>query len=175
MSFRPVGKYELLFGKGGLLQERRLLDEEGKKGARYWVVREITRLSDYRPHELPQGEPTWFPHQAVVGYYVGQLPDGTLVEWQTESLRIKDLRFNVDIPDEKFTLDFPREARVFDGLTGQEAWLEPGVRPASVFYPESQGRRRLLWIVGTSLIGVTLLGAVILYFRRKRRSGPATG
>jgi hypothetical protein len=167
------GGYELLFGKGGLLVERRLFGVKEKKKTRQWVVEEITSLSNYRRCELPQGGILWFPFRAVIGHYVGQLPDGRLVQWKTQTVTVKDLRFNVDIPGEKFALEFPKDMKVFDGLTGQDRWLEPGVRPAAVFYPEAQARNRLWWIVGTSVAGVVLLGAFFYFVRRKWRTGLA--
>jgi len=166
--------YELLFGKGGLLVERRLLLAEGKKQPRKWVVREITRLSDYRRHNLPEGEVIWFPHQAVITYCAGQMPDGRLVEWKTDTLRLNDIEFNKDIPEGTFTLEFPTDMPVYDGLTGEEIWLEPGVRPAAVFQPELVARRRLGWIVaGGVLATLAVIGALLLLARRRgRRAAP---
>ncbi len=163
--------YEMYFGKGGLLQERHLLVGPIKNGPQPWRTIEVARFSDYRRKDLPQGEPLWFPHQVTISYYAGQF-EGKMLEWMTETVRIQDIRFNVDIPDEMFTIEFPENARVFDGLTGQETWLEPGVRPAAVFHPETYGRTRLWRIASASLVGLILFSVVIVFRRRRLRMGP---
>jgi hypothetical protein len=164
-----VDRYQLLFGKGGLLTERRLELEERRKSARQWVVREITRLSDYRRHELPEGEPIWFPHEVAISYCAGQMPDGRVVEWKSEMLQLRDVKFNVNIPDDNFTIEFPSDIRVYDGLTGQETWLEPGIRPAAVFQPQREGAKRLWWSIGiASFVALATIAALFVYARRRR-------
>jgi hypothetical protein len=75
-------------------------------------------FSDYKEYEGPTGEAIWFPAKAVYRYYAGNLPNGTLVEAYHQTLNIRQIKFNVDIPDEKFALEFPSGIRVYDDLEG---------------------------------------------------------
>ncbi len=93
----------------------------------------IYRLLDYRSHPNPDGgELIWFPHRAEDIQCMGTLPTGQVVEWASKTMIVKDIQFNVDIPDSMFTQEFPPEAQVWDGLSSpRQRLLPPGVRPAA--------------------------------------------
>jgi hypothetical protein len=73
---------------------------------------------DYREHADPSGEVIWFPHKAVCHGYMDYLPDGRPVENVTKTIIIREIRFNVEIPDEMFTIEFPPGTKVLDRVTG---------------------------------------------------------
>ena len=70
-------------------------------------------LRDYRPHKDPRGETIWFPQQAVHHYHTGATPEGKLIVNHTETINVKSIRFNVDIPDEKFVLPIPKGLPIY--------------------------------------------------------------
>lgn len=127
-------------------------------------VREIHVLTDYEAFSNPSGETIWFPRRAVYNYNMGVHASGALAEYMSEEIQIKSIHFNLDIPDGAFELRIPRDAKVWDGVTGL-GWLEPGDRPETLF-PEETRRQR--WITyGVVAIAVLSTMGVALYKRRK--------
>jgi len=80
-------------------------------------------LSNYKKYEDQSGEVIWFPSKAVYHLYGGDLPDGTPVEVFQKTVNIRQIKFNVDIPDEKFVLKFPLGTKIWDGVGGL-GWME---------------------------------------------------
>jgi hypothetical protein len=81
-----------------------------------------------------------------------------------EEYNVRKIEFNVDIPDDVFRLEIPANARVWDGVTGRNVWLAPGVRPRDLF-PEE--RSHWLWHGTCALLAVVALAAFIWLLRRK--------
>ena len=70
-------------------------------------------FSGYQRHGSPGNESIWFPHKAVYHYY-GHVGDGNIDEYRTEIVGIRSIEFNVDIPDVKFSLQFPPGTKIYD-------------------------------------------------------------
>jgi hypothetical protein len=133
-------------------------------------------FADYRPHEDPSGETIWFPYQAVYTYHVGNLRDGTPVECNTDTIIVKRIAFNTEIPEERFVLSFPEGTTVYDWSKGPET-LETGKTP--VAFPASgvsplASRGNLSWWVLVAAVAciMLLLGAMV--FRRRLASRKAS-
>ena len=71
-------------------------------------------LTDYRPHTGRGGTTVWFPYSVVVHYYMGMSPDGELVEYTSNTMTVRDIQLNVDLPDSTFVLEFPPGTDVRD-------------------------------------------------------------
>lgn len=80
-------------------------------------------FSNYKEYEDPSGEVIWFPTKAVYHDYVGNSPDGTPVEVEQRTINIREIKFNVDIPDEKFVIKFPLGIKMYDGVSGM-GWMD---------------------------------------------------
>jgi hypothetical protein len=157
-------KIELRYDDVYRLVEQRVLENFGEKFG--YVIRQINRYSDFQSHPNPYGESIWFPHRIIQNKYLGRHPSGQLVETHTEGITIREIRFNVDIPEEKFTLTFPTEARVWDGVTGHNRLLPPGVRPVEVF--SKMGRPWWHWAALTGGVGLALVTTLTVYRRWRR-------
>ncbi|MHC4166440.1 MAG: peroxiredoxin family protein [Planctomycetota bacterium] len=108
--------FVLLFDQEHRLVERQNIVKLGSDPAPRLYARHV--FSDYRKHEDASGETIWFPHRAVYHHYMGNLPDGTPVEYFSEATTIKNTKFNVDLSDDIFVIQFPRGAKIWDGITG---------------------------------------------------------
>ncbi len=64
-------------------------------------------FSQFRPYDDGAGNRIWFPAQAMLRYYMGRLPDGSLVERSTTQIDVKSIEFNVEIPASRFELAAP--------------------------------------------------------------------
>ncbi len=131
-------------------------------------VNEKHRLMEYQAHRDRSGEIISFPARALYSYYMGVLPDGRLVEYTTEDIRISDIQFNVDIPDQKFVLEIPKDAAVYDGLTGA-GWLKlPESAQAAV---DRTGKSAKWWttLVAVSAVFLILVIIVVAIIRTKKR------
>lgn len=104
-----------------------LLDDKGRTVERELIYRlyapepprtyQRFTFHDYRQHADPSGEVIWFPHKAVCHGYMDYLPDGRPVENITRTIIIRKIEFNVKIPDEMFTIQFPKGTKVWDRVT----------------------------------------------------------
>ncbi|UCG46852.1 MAG: hypothetical protein JSU94_15300 [Phycisphaerales bacterium] len=111
--------FVLFFDQDRRLLERQLIRYEESLPR---IIQTHT-FSDYTEHQDSSGETIWFPHKAVWHYYMGSLPDGTLVENTTDIVTIKEISFNVDIPDEQFTIEFPPGTKIWDGVNNL-GWID---------------------------------------------------
>lgn len=165
---------ELTFDSEDRLAERRTLPPpfSHKQPAR--DVNQIYRISDYRVHPNPAGEERiWFPYQFSMSLCMGTLPDGRIVEWATKFLRVKQIEFNLDIPDSLFTQEIPSSATTWDGLVSQ-SFLPPGVRPPVVFHPDSRSSSRVVIYIVVILIVVFGFGYIVARYRRKVANAKST-
>ncbi len=71
-------------------------------------------FSNFRPYDDGRGGYLWFPTNAILRYYLGTLPDGTLVQSRAMQIEVGDIEFNVEVPDEKFELHAPDGVPVRD-------------------------------------------------------------
>ena len=117
---------------------------------------------DYQGHADPSGETIWFPRKAVYHYYMGVDPQG-LIEYNVRTLDVKNVKFNIDIPDDRFDLEFPPGVRVWDGVHGL-GMLGEGVDPED---PHARRTGPVPMIVAG--IAVAVLTVVILVLNRRRR------
>lgn len=67
---------------------------------------------NYTKYTDKSGETIWFPSEAVYHYYMGNLQDGMPVEYESMKMKIKEIKFNIDIPDDKFVIEFPAGTKV---------------------------------------------------------------
>ncbi|MFO0811502.1 MAG: hypothetical protein U0746_22970 [Gemmataceae bacterium] len=165
-------RFELLLDEQRRIVERRVIAKAGNMLKQ--DVIEIHKFGDFRSHDTGSGEPIWFPHHAVISYYAGRHANGALMEWTTHAVTIKDIQFNVDIPDERFTLQFPANAEVWDDLTGQ-GYLAPGVQPETVIASVKQKSlyRRLAFALVTSALACTVVATIVIAWRRRKRARAA--
>jgi hypothetical protein len=71
-------------------------------------------FSKFRPYDDGNGSQIWFPARAMLRYYLGVLPDGSLVERSTMQIDVRNIEFNVEIPASRFQLDAPQGVPVRD-------------------------------------------------------------
>lgn len=145
----------------------RILLPNGKSflNHKYW-------FSDYRPYPTVSGESAWIPNRVVYALYNGNLPSGERMEVMRQVITMQNIQLNIDIPDQLFELEIPRDAKIYDGVTGL-GWLPPGERPAALFPAEARARR--IWLTAVVVVGALLVvGAGLLYVRRKRRRATMT-
>ncbi|MHC4743194.1 MAG: hypothetical protein ACYS8Z_14865 [Planctomycetota bacterium] len=120
VMYEPEKKsFVLLFDNEHRLVERQLI-AHSKSGS--GIIEKHT-FSDYVRHTDDSGESLWFPHQAVWRHYIGPLPEDPPVEYGKKTLTIKQIKFNVDIPDDKFTIQFPPGTRIYDEISGF-GWID---------------------------------------------------
>lgn len=84
-------------------------------------------LKDYRPYQDASGETIWFPHQAIVHHHTGSMPEGSLIVSRTKTVTVKSIRFNVDIPDDKFVLQMPKGVPIRIGRDVPASAIPEGV------------------------------------------------
>jgi hypothetical protein len=159
--------FVLLFDENDLLVERECIAKLSID--RQPRVYETHTFSDYQKYSDPSGEQISFPSHAVYRFYAGDMPDGTHVEYTSDDIRIMDIKFNVPIPDDKFVLEFPKDARVYDELNGV-GWLDEAARRAKSAAKLTRPMNQWRWIF---IICNVLLVVLILAFvwRRRRRAG----
>ena len=152
--------FDLQFDSEGRLMSRDILVRHPDRHETPWERHEFTGFRNY-PH--PSGEPIWFPSTATYRYFVGgALVDGAPVEYSRTSVKFSKLEFAVDLPDELFTVRFPKGCTVYDGANRMGTIL--GEYPADDTPPSPKPWR--LWI---SL--VALAGAITLIVRWAFRHG----
>lgn len=131
--------------------------------------------SDYRAYPHPSGETIWFPDEVIYrSYYT--LSNGAALEAFTKKLRVRNLQFNIEIPDDFFELKIPNNAKIYDGVTGV-GWLPEGQRPDVLFPAEARARRWTWTAIGT-LTTILVLALAFVAVRRRwnlGRTSPAPG
>jgi hypothetical protein len=76
-------------------------------------------FSSFRPYDDGRGHRIWFPTKAMLRFYLGNLPDGSPVQSLAMQIEVNDIQFNVDVPDEMFTLAAPEGVPVQDQRDGR--------------------------------------------------------
>jgi hypothetical protein len=120
----------LLFDQDNRMVERKEIDNL------YVYSRE--EFSGYQRHEGPGKDAIWFPHKAVYHYYAHMGDRRNIEEYRTETIDIRSIEFNVDIPDETFALQFPPGTKIHDStrrsvyslVVGPGQWLKGKPLPA---------------------------------------------
>lgn len=154
----PNIRFGLLFDNQHRLIQRDVIAQiPPDEKPRLWERHELV---DYQDHSDESGETVWFPKRAVYHYYMGTLNSVTPVEYMREIISIDSIQFNVPIPDKLFALDFPSNARVYDGLGGRgflDEVTASSLRPANPAH--------FNWILLLGLAGVVLvfIGLIIRY------------
>ncbi|HVC99033.1 MAG TPA: hypothetical protein VND64_35540 [Pirellulales bacterium] len=157
--------FVLLFDAADRLAERQVILKY-KGDADPPRINEIDRFTGYERFDDPSGEPIWFPREAAYSYYCGTAQNGQLAEYWCDRIKISEVRFNVEIPDERFTLSFPTDGRVIDEVHGL-GQLARGVDPER---PIAAGTGR--WQLAVAIASALLLGLISLYaVRRRSRQG----
>ena len=157
--------FVLLFDKNDLLVERDVILKFPRN--RQPRVYETHTFSDYQEHSDRSGEQIRFPNRAVYHYYVGDLPDGTHVEYTSETIEIADIKFNVPIPERKFVLEFPKGARVYDELH-KIGWLDRAAGRAKSAAEVTRPMTNRRWVMITCNLLLVVLIAIIVWRRRHR-------
>jgi len=163
----PTMRVELLFDGQRRLMERKIFFKLSRDPAPR--LYETHRFEDYRSCTDDAGRVIVFPFRALYTYYLEPLPDGTLVDYVTRTITVKDIRFNVDIPDDMFVLEIPKHIPYYDGIYGKR-WVN--VPRGDQYIPAGR------WALFLS-INAALLVAVALYgyirWRASRRKAPSAG
>jgi hypothetical protein len=126
-------------------------------------LHEIQRFYDYRDHRAADGAIISFPHRADYIHYMGVLADGSLVETWTDRITIHHIEFNVDIPDEMFELELPKDIPIFDAVH-TKGWINQPVEVG----PTTKSRISIFFLLNGVLFAVLLILAGVLYYRRRR-------
>src|SRR5262249_14918225 len=98
----------ILFDTQGKMVERRHLRASARGRPRHEHERFL--LQEYAPFSDPSGEQIWFPKKVIRKFYSEPFPDGSRVEWMTKEYTIRNIKFNLPIPDEQFVIDLPEGA-----------------------------------------------------------------
>jgi hypothetical protein len=166
-----ASSYLLYFDSENRLVERRMLYVLPPEGERVW---ESHVFNDYRKQLHSSGEAIWFPHKAVYHYYMGVSADGTLAEYKTMEITIAEAKFNVEIPDDKFSLAFPPGIRIWDGvhemgfLEGDEASATVG-GVSGEYDSGLPPRRNSKWpLIVAVVVAAMLAVALVVRVRRSR-------
>ena len=103
--------------------EHRLVERDvlvtSQKTANY-VPLERHEFLDHKAYDDGRGRRIWFPSEAILQAYTLETPS-------VRHVTIEKIAFNLDIPDEKFSLEFPRDADVYDGVN--QRWKVPPANP----------------------------------------------
>jgi hypothetical protein len=158
----PENQFVFTFDNHERLLERRLITKMEPYDSAPRVY-EVHSFGGYERFQDVSGEVIWFPLQCRVEYVMGVAPAGELIKYQSRDVHIKNVKFNPDIPDELFVLNFPTEAKVNDRLhglsiTGQDDLVESS-RLTAAKQPPRSGASRVaisLGAVGLLLILVAL-------------------
>ncbi|KPL25096.1 MAG: hypothetical protein AMJ75_01960 [Phycisphaerae bacterium SM1_79] len=113
--------FVLLFDDKHRLIERQYISQISPDPAPRLCERHV--FSNYKKYKDESGELIWFPQNAVYHHYMGNLSDGTPVEYTANTMTIREIRFNVDIPDEEFLIEFPPGTEIWDGVAGL-GWVQ---------------------------------------------------
>jgi hypothetical protein len=83
---------------------------------------ETDELDDYRSYKDKSGAVIDFPHQATYHYFAGDDPvTKSPVEYTSWQITVSDVELNAPMPKQLFTIEFPKNATIYDGLTEQDA------------------------------------------------------
>ena len=85
-------------------------------------------LKDYRAYKDANGETFWFPQQVVYQYFTGPTQEDNPMVNRTETLKIKHIRFNIDIPDDSFVLPMPKDVPIRIGKDVPASMVPEGIR-----------------------------------------------
>jgi hypothetical protein len=124
-------------------------------------LREKMAYSQYEAYRDASGETIWYPKRSINTLYLNDVPN--LVFDYT----IREAEFNVDIPDSVFEVEIPKDAGLYDKITGL-GWLPPGTRPAALF-PDEARRRRLLWVGAGVLAALAVVATAWVVHRRRQQ------
>jgi hypothetical protein len=76
----------------------------------------------YKSFVDDRGETIWFPQEVLIKYFTFPLPDGTPIQYKSDTITFKSVAFNPEIPDDVFVVRLPENAKVYNNVTGQ-GWL----------------------------------------------------
>ncbi len=116
-------KFDLVFGEDNRLIRRDMIDKmPGELTPRIY---ERESFSGYRRYPLEKGEAVWFPTQADIDSVLGTADDGTLIVHAHVRITVDSLKFNQQLADKLFNIEFPPDCRVrdtrLDALPGRGA------------------------------------------------------
>lgn len=174
---QPLAQYTIRSSK---LDNRTLVlrfDNAGRLVDRQWMqppmpgdpseLCQRDEFSDYRLSVDSSGETIWFPYRVVYHFYAGRLPDGAMVEHGQQDFRVHELSLNPDIPDERFQLEIPKDAVVWDGISTM-SYLDPGT-PLPTYQPPAVRSAWWRWLTVGGVVAVLLLALIVVVRRRFRR------
>jgi hypothetical protein len=108
----PNMKFDLVFGEDNRLIRRDTIDKmQGDPAPRIYFR---YTFSGYRRYPLEKGEAVWFPTQADIDYVLGTADDGTLLVSSHVRMTVDSLKFNHQLADKLFNIEFPPGCRVHD-------------------------------------------------------------
>jgi hypothetical protein len=161
-----VRSFDLVFDDQFRLLRRDVYHKDKPADPPY--LRERHTFSDYKRYDDPSGEKIWFPSRVDYDYYMGVAPDGTPACYSTEHFAIRSMRLNSDIPEDKFSLTIPADAKVYDGVNGM-GWMN---KPS----PDEERKRmkRLNWRLALLAALFALVIGVSVFIRVRRKPAPGS-
>jgi hypothetical protein len=161
-------RFHLFLDEKLRLFQRQLLTNRNKE--KQFQINETHRFLDWTAFENKEGAPIDFPALARYFYYMGETPDGTLVEYTSNEIKIEQMIFNPAISDAIFNQQIPTNAEVWDGISGLRQ-LAPGNRPEHLFPEDAEARWWWIKTVGISAFAILALIAVANRLRNRTKTG----
>jgi hypothetical protein len=162
--------FTFTFDEERRLIERELLVKLGRDPTERLYETHI--FTSYEPHTDGTGETIEFPHKVVYHQYLERLPNGIAPEYTAQTITIEDIKFNVEIPDELFTLEFPAGTRVYDEVSGL-GWLDEQVEsPTPIQLPAKPGSNLRWTLLILNLLVLVAVASGILW-RAKQSIRPS--
>jgi hypothetical protein len=122
--------------------------------------------SEWETAILESGESLDFPKRIVESDVVGIADNGVPATYKQQIIELSDVRFNVELPDDLFSLSFPANAVIDDQLQGFGLPADdPGVAAMA-----EQPQDKVPWLLILNIGLVVVLLAAVAWQRRRRTS-----
>jgi hypothetical protein len=108
----PNMKFDLVFGEDNRLIRRDMINKLRREPTPR--IYERQSFAGYRRYSLEKGAAVWFPTQADFDYLLGTADDGTLLVYNHIRMTVDSLKFNHQLADNIFKIEFPPDCHVHD-------------------------------------------------------------
>lgn len=120
--------------------------------------------SEWETVALESGESLDISKRIVESDVVGISDEGVPATYKQEIIQLSEVRFNVDHPDDLFSVSFPKNAVIDDQLQG---FGQPADDPGVAALAE-QPQRKVPWLLILNVALVVVLLAAVAWQRRRR-------
>lgn len=151
------------FDRNGRITRRDGFRQEIIRGHSRMVKYERLEFKDYEFYADDSGEEIWYPRRILHRRHVGELPNGDTVEYEVEEMNVTECVFNEDFLDDQFVIQFPADAKVFDG--DRREWINGTATPITVARGLS-----VKVIIAANIVACALLVLTVWYRQRARRA-----